>query len=91
MKFVMKKGINKYIYELFCKDDYLYHILPLKHKDKIIKLDNKNVFEYYSIICDNNFEFKNNNNNNKSFIDYYSNFLQFIFENIIKNNYLKEI
>jgi hypothetical protein len=87
-----EKGIIKCICGLFCKDDYLYHILISKHnlKDRIIKLDNKNEFKYYSIICDNKFEFKNNNNNKLS-IDYYSNFLQFIFENIIKNNYLKEI
>ena len=53
-----EKGINKCICGLFCKDDYLYHILISKHKNKIIKLDNKNEFKYYSIICENKFEFK---------------------------------
>ena len=52
-------------------------------------LNNELIIEYHNIIYDNTQYF--NLFNNEQSIEYFSNFFEFIFENIEKNKYFKEI
>ena len=49
-----EKSQFKSIYGLFCKDNYLYHILVSKYNiNKEIILNNELIIEYHNIIYDN--------------------------------------
>ena len=58
------KGINKCICGLFCKDDYLYHLLISKHILNKMKIENIQEFKYYFNNWDKIIEIKNEKHNN---------------------------
>ena len=66
------------------------HILISKYNiNKEIILNNELIIEYHNMIYDNT-QYFNLFTNGQS-IEYFSNFFEFIFENIEKNKYFKEI
>ena len=83
MKCVMKNHNSSVFVDYFVK--MINHILISKYNiNKEIILNNELIIEYHNIIYDNTQYF------NLS-IEYFSNFFEFIFENIEKNKYFKEL
>ena len=67
-----EKGDYKCFCGIFCKYDYLYHILTSKHNiQSRIYLNDNNIFEYFCFDCDKKYLkqlFKNKEHNNHNFI-----------------------
>ena len=95
----IKDGEYKCYCGLFCKDDYLYHILISKHNQiniqtKIFKLEN--IFNYYCFDCKQIFDeedkiHKNHNFiNYEKFIKYLNNYVIFIFQNLKNQKFLHQ-
>ena len=63
------KGINKCFCGLFCKDDYLYHLLISKHIINQMTIENIKEFKYYCNNYDKLLDMKNEKYNNHDLIN----------------------